>query len=66
MKDDILTHSVVLADETPVQSLKPGTGKTHRAYLWAYAAGAFEDTKAVVYDVCKSRAGQNAKTFLGD
>ncbi len=48
LKADILTHSVVHADETPVQMLKPGTGKTHRAYLWAYAAGAFEDTKAVV------------------
>lgn len=66
LKDDILMHSVVHADETPVQMLKPGTGKTHRAYLWAYAAGAFEDTKAVVYDFCESRAGQNAKAFLGD
>ena len=27
------------ADETPVQMLKPGNGKTHRAYLWAYAPG---------------------------
>jgi len=46
--------------------LKPGNGKTHRAYLWAYAAGAFEDTKAVVYDFCDSRAGESAKVFLGD
>ncbi|NMM12427.1 MAG: IS66 family transposase [Rhodoferax sp.] len=66
LKDDILTHSVVHADETPVQMLRPGSGKTHRAYLWAYAAGAFEDTKAVVYDFCESRAGENAKAFLGE
>ncbi|MDO8773367.1 MAG: IS66 family transposase, partial [Burkholderiaceae bacterium] len=66
LKADILAHSVVHADETPVQMLKPGAGKTHRAYLWAYAAGAFEDTKAVVYDFCESRAGENAKTFLGE
>ncbi|MES2952480.1 MAG: IS66 family transposase [Pseudomonadota bacterium] len=66
LKDDILTQSVVHADEIPVQMLKPGTGKTHRAYLWAYAAGAFEDTKAVVYDFCESRAGENAKAFLGE
>jgi transposase len=65
LKADILSHSVVHADETPVQMLKPGNGKTHRAYLWAYAAGAFEDTKAVVYDFCESRAGENAKVFLG-
>ena len=66
LKADILSHSVVHADETPVQMLKPGNGKTHRAYLWAYAAGAFEETQAVVYDFCESRAGQNAKVFLGD
>jgi len=66
LKADILKHSVVHADETPVQMLKPGTGKTHRSYLWAYAAGAFEDTRAVVYDFCESRAGENAKIFLGD
>ena len=66
LKVDILKHSVVHADETPVQMLKPGSGKTHRSYLWAYAAGAFEETRAVVYDFCESRAGENAKTFLGD
>jgi transposase len=66
LKAEILTHSVVHADETPVQMLKPGNGKTHRAYLWAYAAGAFEETRAVVYDFCESRAGENAKVFLGD
>jgi transposase len=65
LKADILTHRVVHADETPVQMLQPGHGKTHRAYLWAYAAGAFEDTKAVVYDFCASRAGEHAKAFLG-
>ena len=66
LEADFLTHSVVNADETPVQMLKPGNGKIHQAYLWAYAAGAFEDTKAVVYDFCDSRAGENAKVFLGD
>ena len=66
LKDEMLRHSVLHADETPVQMLKPGNGKTHRAYLWAYAPGAFEDLKAVVYDFCESRAGEHARTFLGD
>lgn len=61
----VLQHSVLHADETPVQMLRPGNGKTHRAYLWAYAPGAFEDTKAVVYDFCESRAGEHARAFLG-
>jgi hypothetical protein len=34
--------------------------------LWAYAAGAHEDIKAVVYDFCESRAGANAKAFLDE
>lgn len=66
MRAEILAHGVLHADETPVQMLKPGTGKTHRAYLWAYAPGAFEETKAVVYDFCESRAGEHARVFLGD
>ena len=46
----VLAHAVLHADETPVQMLKPGSGKTHRAYIWAYATGAFEPLRAVVYD----------------
>ncbi|WP_156775630.1 IS66 family transposase [Hydrogenophaga sp. RAC07] len=66
LRVELLQHRVLHADETPVAMLKPGNGKTHRAYLWAYATGAFEMTKAVVYDFCESRAGEHARTFLGD
>jgi transposase len=65
LKTEILRHAVLHADETPVQMLKPGNKKTHRAYLWAYAPGAFENLKAVVFDFCESRAGEHARTFLG-
>lgn len=65
LKQDILSHAVLHADETPVPMLKPGNKKTHRAYLWAYAPGAFEDLKAVVYDFCESRSGEHARSFLG-
>ena len=66
LKAEILGHRVLHADETPVQMLQPGKGATHRAYLWAYVPGAFEDMKAVVYDFCESRAGEHARHFLGD
>ena len=65
LKQDILSHAVLHADETLVPMLKPGNKKTHRAYLWAYAPGAFEDLKAVVYDFCESRSGEHARAFLG-
>jgi len=66
LKNEILSHAVLHADETPVAMLKRGNKKTHRAYLWAYAPGAFENLKAVVYDFCESRAGEHARAFLGD
>jgi len=66
LRAELLTHRVLHADETPVAMLKPGAGKTHRAYLWAYAPGAFEDMKAVVYDFCESRSGGHARQFLGE
>ena len=66
LREQVLQQEVLHADETPVQMLKPGCGKTHRAYLWAYTPGRHEPLKAVVYDFCESRAGSNAKEFLGD
>ena len=65
LKAQVLGHRVLHGDETPVAMLKPGSGKTHRAYLWAYAPGAFEATRAVVYDFCESRAGDRFEA-VGD
>ena len=66
LKQELLRHLVLHADETPVAMLKPGNGKTHRAYLWSYCTGAFEPVKAVVFDFAESRAGRHARDFLGD
>ena len=66
MRSELLQHRVLHADETPVPMLKPGNGKTHRAYLWAYATGAFEATRAVVYDFCESRSGYHARRKFFD
>ena len=66
LKDMVLSHRVLHADETPVQMLKPGNKKTHRAYIWAYAPGVHEDLKAVIYDFAEGRSGENARTFVGD
>lgn len=60
LKDEMLGHRVLHADETPVAMLDPGAGKTHRAYLWSYGIGAFEPTKAVIYDFAESRADRHA------
>src|SRR5690625_4722542 len=67
LRATILTHDVLHADETPIQILRPDTGRTtHRAYIWAYAPGAFESLKAVIYDFAPSRAGEHARAILGN
>jgi transposase len=60
----LLERSVLHADETPVAMLKPGQGKTHRAYIWSYSSTSFDPLPAVVYDFADSRAGGHPKRFL--
>jgi hypothetical protein len=65
LRSELLRHGVLHADETPVSMLKPGAGKTHRAYLWSYCTTSYNQTKAVVFDFADSRSGQHARDFLG-
>ncbi len=62
---ELLRQPVLHADETPVAMLKPGNGKTHRAYLWSYCTTQFNPLKAVVFDFAESRGGQHVRDFLG-
>jgi transposase len=62
---ELLRQDVLHADETPVAMLKPGHGKTHRAYLWSYCTTQFNPIKAVIFDFADSRGGQHARAFLG-
>jgi len=58
---------VLHADETPVQQLDPGQGKTKRAYLWAYRSNDLENApRIVVFDYQTSRSGQHARDFLAE
>lgn len=60
-------RSVLHADETPVAQLDPGSGKTKRAYLWAYRTNALEaGPPIVVFDYQTSRAGRHVQAFLKD
>ena len=64
LKDFILGHEVVHADETPVSMLAPGKGKTHRAYVWVYRTTNFVAQRAVFYDFSLTRGGENARRVL--
>jgi transposase len=54
LREEILQLGVLHADETAVQMLSRGEGKTHRAYLWPYTSTQFSDLRAVVYDFVSS------------
>lgn len=60
----VLGSRVLHADETPIALLDPGRGKTKKAYMWAYARGAFDPEPGVVYDFCAGRGGQYPTEFL--
>jgi transposase len=65
LKAEMLSRSELHADETPVRMLKPGHGKTHRAYLWSYGTTVYDALKAVVFDFAETRGGRHAQAFLG-
>ncbi len=61
----LLQGRVLHADETPVAQLDPGSGKTQRAYLWAYRSNDFESgPRIIVFDYQTSRSGKHAQSFL--
>ena len=64
LAEELRRHAVLHADETPVAMLKPGSGKTHRAYMWSYCTTTYNPTKAVVFDFSETRSGENVREFL--
>ena len=65
MRTLLLARPVLHADETPVPMLKPGLGRTHRAYLWSYSSSEYDEFKTVIYDFTEGRGGVHARDFLG-
>ena len=67
LTERLLQSQVLHADETPVQQLDPGKGKTQRAYMWAYRSNDLEGSpRIVVFDYQPSRSGEHARNFLKD
>ena len=64
LREFILAHGVIHADETPVRLLAPGKGKTHRAYVWVYRTTDFVSQRAVWFDFCMGRGGEYPRRVL--
>jgi len=62
----VLRAPVLHADETPVRMLAPGTGKTVKAYVWAYARGEHDGTPGFIYDFCTGRGSKYPADFLAE
>ena len=74
-REFVLGSQVLHTDETPVNMLYPKghagapsgpSGKTKRAYIWAYARGSFDTLPGVAYDFCVGRGAQYPIAFLGE
>lgn len=63
-REFVLGSQVLHADETPVDMLDPGAGKTKKAYVWAYARGGFDASPGVAYDFCVGRGAKYPTAFL--
>lgn len=63
----LLQGNTLHADETPVSQLAPGSGKTKKAYLWAYRSNDLQaGPRIIVFDYQAGRSGAHARGFLGD
>jgi transposase len=61
-----LLQGNTLHAETPVPQLAPGTGRTKKAYLWAYRSNDLQTgPRIIVFDYQKGRGGEHARQFLG-
>jgi transposase len=64
MKQELLRHDILHADETTLQVLKEsGKSATSKSYMWLYQSSRY-DTPVVIYEYQESRAGIHPQEFL--
>jgi len=66
MNKAILENDCLYIDESPVSLLKPGKGKTQKAYMWVMAGGASADPPYRIYSFQKDRRHCHAEELLAD
>ena len=64
LREFVLGHAVVHADETPVSLLAPGRGKTKKAYVWVYRTTNYVTPRGVFYDFCPGRGAEHPNRVL--
>lgn len=64
MRVQMLAHDIVLNDDTPVQVLDPGSGKTHQGYMWCTVGG--EGLRQTMFNFTMSRGRSGPSEFFKD
>ena len=64
MKVELLNHSVVHADETPLLVSKDGRPSGSKSYMWVYRSNVLDDKPVVIYEYQKTRKADHPKEFL--
>jgi transposase len=66
MLKGILESGCIYIDESPVDMLKPGKGKTHQGYMWVIAGGKERDPPNRAYSFRTDRKHKNVYELIGD
>ncbi|PHM45576.1 IS66 family transposase [Xenorhabdus miraniensis] len=64
LRQALLHHAVLQADETPLLLLNTEKGKSQKGYLWTYVSAADAGHPVVVYDCQPGRSGRYARARL--
>ena len=64
MKENLLAHHVIHADETPVLVNKDGRRAGSKSCMWVYRSGVYDEHPVVLYDYHKTRNTENLEGFL--
>ncbi|MEA2096194.1 MAG: IS66 family transposase [Candidatus Cloacimonadota bacterium] len=62
IKERILSYDIVLNDDTPVEMLEPGNGKTRKARLWCSVGG--EKQQYILYNFTRGRSRDGPEDFF--
>ncbi|MBU4304896.1 MAG: IS66 family transposase [Candidatus Omnitrophica bacterium] len=62
MKERIISYDIVLNDDTPVEMLEPGNGKTRKTRLWCSVGG--ENLQYILYNFTRGRSRDGPEEFF--
>lgn len=65
LKEEILGRGVIFTDDTPVDLIEQGSGKTITGRMWVYVAGG-EGPPLRIFEFTRDRCKKRPREFLGD